>query len=251
MAHRKIQKPGEEGRQYAVPQPLLFGGTLDTQTAEEQLRVRARQFDREKRLNLLLSQVRSREGFVGPGPLEKRIVKILDRVMEGDDAFRITLDAIAYARKRHSEEAIEYTRQRRSPDPDTALEARPPSDILGETVGFIEKCMDKGSLPVGKMEELLKVGLVFNSKTNAFSAEAIEEQKKWLNARDEGVEFPVRGELEDYLQAVGLQKVSSEGGDMSISRAPLKVLQAIYAKKMREPKSNERKAKLFLNTNDW
>ncbi|MFH1125756.1 MAG: hypothetical protein V1703_01405 [Candidatus Altiarchaeota archaeon] len=232
MALKPVDKPEMV---YTVPplQPSLFASVESGRLIEDGLRAKASGLEREGRLDILLGKLNKFQGY------RKRVVDILERVAGDDDAFKITLDTLAYARRR---------------DPD---EAR--YEQFSHTLERIEHCMKGGSLPLGKMQDLLGIGVEFTSLTSYFDDKTIQKHRNWINGGGmyvdfmDDFEFPkTRGGLLAELHGFGASEAALDGGSFPIEDVvDMRVLKGMYAGRKRNAIAEERRRGRFLNTNDW
>lgn len=231
MTHKPVEKPDEGVYRIPTVQPSLFGGVEGGRFLEDELRGRARSLGREDRFNILLSALDRNQDF------KERVVKVLERVQGDDEAFRVTLDTLAYARRRDS-------------NPSTYGEFK-------HTIRRLERCIEEGSLPIGKMRDLLEVGLAFDVVNYYATDEIIQKERNWVNGGERSldgridIDFPSRGDLIAQLNGMQILHVHVGGRDITLAEASESVLMGVYASRIRSSRARERKAQRFLNTNDW
>lgn len=207
---------------------------------EDELRARAVRLERSRRFETLFDALGGRAG------LKERVMKVLDRVKGDDDAFSVTLDTIAYARRC---DAIQQ-----------------PAVSLAGTVGKLEGCVEKGFMPVRQMRELLEAGVTldrtffsYHGGAYLFNDAGILAEKNWVNGWDKEpgkymhIDFPPRSELIDELHGMGQMKIHEwrTSSDLPLEAAEDRVLHAVYADRLRARRAEERRKERFLTTDDW
>jgi hypothetical protein len=244
-AHKEVGGTPKD-KVYAVQpyMPDLFEGQMGGRSVEDELRGKARSLNRGDRFDILFKELH--KDFNLKGRVEK-ILKAVKGDKEGaDEAFRVVLDTVAFARRRDPNALIltaAGTIARDSTKP----------RILEETVGFVELCIDKGSLPVGRMKDLLAIGFTFNSLSNKLIPENIEKQKRWLKAEDIKIHYPDVSYIVHLLSGPphSMTAVFSEGRKVALDEAKPKVLLGVYAGIKRAEEAAKRRHERGLDARDW
>ena len=227
-------KPVEPGAIYNVPslQPSLFKAVEGTRLIEDEVRAKSRGLKRDKRCTILLDALNKHPDT------KDRVLEIIDRVKGNDEAFRTTLDTLAYARRR-----------------DAVVEGR---DLFTPTMDRLESCIKRGSIPIQRMKDLLEVGMVFDAVSYHLPEKSIQMERNWINGGERSldgrvdIEFPLSTEsLVHELQSMGISRVHVRGDSTPVENADKSVLMGIYASRIRSVMASERKAERLLTKGDW
>jgi len=236
-----MHKPAEKLQEgfYRIPQlqPSLFTAVEGDRLLEDGMRATAERLERSQRFSILMGALARKPG------IKQRVLKVLEHMEGSEEAFKATLDTIAYSRRR---------------DVDSGR-----YNGLSDTLDTLEKCIAKRLLPVSHMKDLLHVGVVFEesvynaSITPSEMASIIQEERNWINGGEKTLDgradifFPSDDSMIAFLQNNGVPAVQTKSGVVPIENAPPETLMAVYASKMRSEKAAERRKERFLTTNDW
>jgi hypothetical protein len=220
------------GDVYQVPQfqPSLSAGADGRLFIEDELRGKAAKAGKEERFNILLKALGSKEDF------KQRTLEILKRIPD-DEAFLVTLDTLAYAR-------------RSDPNPSTYGDYK-------HALRRVERCIEDGVLPLKKMKDLMEVGLVFNTINFHHTDITIQKERNWVNGGERSldgridVDFPPKDVIIRSLNALQLFQVHVNGREVPLNEVSESVLRGVYASRVRSQRSKERKALRFLTATDW
>ncbi|MBM3308667.1 MAG: hypothetical protein FJY77_00270 [Candidatus Altiarchaeales archaeon] len=200
---------------------------------------------REKRYSILMEALKEKPGY------QQRVVKILEYVKDDDRAFAVALDTLAYSRRRDRDQ-----RTYRG---------------FKSTLECMEECIKTYSeLPLGRMEALLEVGMVFNMfmhppnprsqfrMSDESFAEFIQKERNWVNGGEKcldgnriDIRMPPISQLVDELHRMYVSSINVNGVDTPIENAPINRLQGVYVGRMRNLRKMQRMDERFLTTNDW
>jgi hypothetical protein len=221
-------------------QPGLFDLVEKGRLLEDELRAKAGRLERSRRFEILFDTLEDRTG------LKERVVRVLDRVKGDDDAFAVTLDNIAYARRCDA--------------------GQQPAVALAGTVGKLEGCVENGIMPVRQMRELLEAGISldktffsYHDGKYLFNDAGIAAERNWVNGWDKRpekwmhIEFPPRDGLVDELHDMGQSTIHDwrTSSEVPLESAEERVLHAVYADRLRARRADERRKERFLTTDDW
>lgn len=126
------------------------------------------------------------------------------------------------------------------------------------TLEALEMCRVSGRVPVGQMNRLLKVGVVFDSRTKDFGDRFFEMEGDLLSGgagygrgvRIHGdIPFPrLKEGIVRQLHAWDIDEVVVRGGEEKrIERAPKKQLQAVFAKEFKRRRGETRRRERLLD----